>query len=360
MKYFLTIIISISMFYASAQKTITKRGYDGKPYEQYQVDANGTYHGFYKRFFDNGFLETDAIYYKGTQISSKTYEYYGKIRYLMYDVTWDRKGKVLTSKQRMVNYSTGDVGELIQKQGLLPNGNGLWFYNYFVDKSYTEQYKGNDTSYVWVDKTKKQFIGKYLNDERVLTKDELKAKLAEDLAYEAEEKVKAKQDSIRNAKLNEEKLLNDKIRDQQFQARLDEETKRLDSISASKQFVIVTDALYTKLLKDYYDGDEANFYKQLVKCLNKNKNVDIQLQKNIAKVVGVPYDEINNWSFIASWSVLNYDGVHKIYTTRSLGRDYGPYALMACSQQYNNYSLNVVHNKQLALIDIINYLHKTK
>lgn len=167
MKQLLTIALCVAVLNLNAQKTITKKSYTGKIYEQYQVDANGTKNGFYKRFFNNGFLETDAVYYKGKPISSKTYEYYANVRYLMHDATWDRNGKLLTAKRR--DYINGEVGPLIQTAGLLANGKwSIEKNDYF--SSYSEQYKGNDTVYVWKDKTKKGAVSKFVNDNRVYSK----------------------------------------------------------------------------------------------------------------------------------------------------------------------------------------------
>lgn len=166
MKKLLFILFSLTLCITivHAQKTITLKNHLGKPYEQYQVDANGTKHGFYKKFFKNGFLETDAVYYKGKEVSSKTYEYYGATRYLMHDITWDRNGKILTAKHR--TYINGVVSPLNQSAGLLANGKGRWELDTYSNE-YIEYYNGNDTAYLWKDKTKTGAVNKYFKGDRV-------------------------------------------------------------------------------------------------------------------------------------------------------------------------------------------------
>jgi hypothetical protein len=155
-----------------AQRTITNKDYRGRVTEQYQINANGDYHGTYTKYFSNGVIEELSVYNKGKITSRKTYEYISKIRYLMSDKTWDRKGEILTSKIRPYNYSNGEVGEVIEIAGLLKNGKGRWRY-WPGHESYTEIYNGNDTVYSWTDRSKSKFNGKFLNGEYIKTAKEI-------------------------------------------------------------------------------------------------------------------------------------------------------------------------------------------
>lgn len=237
----LTLFAFMSIIHVYAQKTITKAGRNGKPYEQYQVDANGTKHGFYKRFFANGFLETDAIYYKGKEVSNKTYEYYGNVRYLMHDNTWDRSGKMLTAKHR--TYIDGEVSALVQTAGLLPNGKGRWS----IDNDYAEIYNNNDTTYVWKDKTKTGNVSKYVKGEQIFSKYELDTK--------------AKLDAIWSHKWDKHSNLKHITKD--------------SLLALHKQYNIALDSVYA--------GDEHNFYNDL--CLMITKANDIKLKTIVIDVL---------------------------------------------------------------------------
>lgn len=153
-----------------AQRTITNKDFRGRITEQYQINANGDYHGTYTKYFSNGVIQELATYNKGKITSCKTYEYIGKKRYLMSDKTWDRNGEILTSKIRPYNYSNGEVGEVIETAGLLRNGRWRGWPGH---ETYIEIYNGNDTIYEWQDRSKSKFRGKFLNGERVKTTKEI-------------------------------------------------------------------------------------------------------------------------------------------------------------------------------------------
>lgn len=153
-----------------AQRTITNKDFRGRITEQYQINANGDYHGTYTKYFDNGVIQESAMYNKGNIVSCKTYEYHGKRRYLMSDKTWDKKGEILTSKIRPYNYSNGEVGEVIETAGLLRNGRWRGWPGH---ETYIEIYNGNDTIYEWQDRSKSKFRGKFFNGERVKTTKEI-------------------------------------------------------------------------------------------------------------------------------------------------------------------------------------------
>ncbi|MES2652629.1 MAG: hypothetical protein V4663_12875 [Bacteroidota bacterium] len=355
MKQFLFLFLCISVTYASAQKTITKRGYNGKPYEQYQVDVNGTYHGFYKRFFDNGFLENDAVYHKGIQVSGKTYEYYGKVRYLMNDITWDRKGNVLTSKHRTIDYNTGNVGQLIQNKGLLANGKDRWTWsNYFGSGDYSEYYHGNDTVYTWSDRTKKNFVGKYFNGERVLTKTEITAKLAEEAVIKAAAKVKDKEDSIVNVKRMEERVLNE----QRAKDSYAEKSNRTDSLAHAKNFAKTTDTLYRKLIISHYTGYENIFYDKMAKYLQNKRNVDTTLQKLITDVIGIKYADLSKYKITTGRSndIENEYGIWTIVKNDNKTYKFLPLCFNDNRNRYSSSELQAVHKNKVALIAIINYV----
>lgn len=151
-----------------AQRTVTNKDYKGRIIEQYQINANGDYHGTYTSYFANGVIKEERIYYNGQITKCKKYEYYSKTRYLMSNVTWDKQGTLLASKQRV--YNNGKVSPIIEIAGLLPNGRWRGWPGH---ETYTEIYNGNDTVYEWQDRSKSKFIGKFLNGERVKTDKEL-------------------------------------------------------------------------------------------------------------------------------------------------------------------------------------------
>lgn len=149
-----------------AQRTVTNKDYRGRVTEQYQINANGDYHGTYTKYFSNGVIEELSVYNKGKITSCKTYEYIGKIRYLMGDRTWDSKGELLTSKIRTHDPYTNKVSAVIETAGLLRNGRWRGWPGH---ETYIEIYNGNDTIYEWQDRSKSKFRGKFLNGERVKT-----------------------------------------------------------------------------------------------------------------------------------------------------------------------------------------------
>lgn len=170
-----------------AQRTVTNKGYGGKIIEQYIVNANGDMHGTYKTwnrqgrliknynyqngelhgncllYFDNGTVQEESTYYKGTMTSLKVYQYNenGTKRKLIRNATWDRSGNVLTD---------GD------NAGTLPNGR--WRFNYPRYGDYSETYNGNDTLYVWDDRAKQRFLGKQIDGIFMEYKSQLDIELA--------------------------------------------------------------------------------------------------------------------------------------------------------------------------------------
>lgn len=153
-----------------AQRTITNKDYRGRVTEQYQINANGDYHGTYTKYFSNAVIQEVATYNKGKITSCKTYEYIGKTRYLMGDRTWDNKGELLTSKIRTHDPYTNKVSAVIETAGLLRNGRWRGWPGH---ETYIEIYNGNDTIYEWQDRSKSKFRGKFLNGERVKTTKEV-------------------------------------------------------------------------------------------------------------------------------------------------------------------------------------------
>ncbi|WP_146212754.1 toxin-antitoxin system YwqK family antitoxin, partial [Dysgonomonas alginatilytica] len=221
-------MLSLQLF---AQRTITKRLCPScRPYAQYQVNANGDYNGFFTSwdrhgrlagtlnyqhgqlhgmcvtYFENGSINEQAEYYQGTQISLKIYAYEDGKRKLVRNATWDRSGNIITD---------GD------NAGKLPNGR--WRFNYPRYGDYSETYNGNDTLYIWDDRAKQRFLGKYLDGTRVYTKEEtmiMKEQAIQDsisyvMELEEEERLylieeakeQATQDSIKQVKIKYNNLV---------------------------------------------------------------------------------------------------------------------------------------------------------
>lgn len=173
-----------------AQRTVTNRLCPScRPYEQYQINAQGNRHGTYKTWnrqgrlihesnwsngvehgrnidYDSktGAIQRDAMMHNGQMTSLKVYSYNleGTKRSLVREETWLKDGTILTSREFDPVYN-----KWIESAGKLSNGR-FWYDKY----GYNEKYNANDTVYVWSNKYKEIFEGKYLDGIRLYTKEE--------------------------------------------------------------------------------------------------------------------------------------------------------------------------------------------
>lgn len=235
-----------------AQRTVTNKDYRGRIVEQYQVNANGDYHGTYTKYFSNGVIQEVATYNRGKITSRKSYEYIGKIRYLMGDRTWDSKGELLTSKIRTHDPYTNKVSEVIETAGLLRNGRWRGWPGH---ETYAEIYNGNDTIYEWHSRDKSDFIGKYLNGTRIQT--------------------------IGESQLLSELAIRDSIRYDNYLEYETEYYKKKDDLQ------MMSNTYYHEFIRQFDDESEQIFYEFLCKYLELGK--DEQFKAMIIDALDLQY-----------------------------------------------------------------------
>lgn len=297
-----------------AQRTVTNKGYGGKIIEQYNVNANGDMHGTYKTwnrqgrliknynyqngelhgncllYFDNGTLQEESTYYKGTMTSLKVYQYNenGTKRRLTRNATWDRSGNVLTD---------GDnAGKL---------ANGRWRFNYPRYGDYSETYNGNDTLYVWDDRAKQRFLGRYLDGIRVYTKEE--AMLMKEQAL---------QDSISYAmELEEEERLYliEEAKEQAMKDSIEQVKTNYNKLAKS---IIKTNTSYTDLLTNGKYCIEYEFFSFLCKYIKKKKDTDSILSNMIMDILEI--SSVKDLDIKAVLSESNITGFQTTYTNEGI------------------------------------------
>lgn len=277
------LLLSVSL---TAQVKTTKH-WNGVIAKQWSVDTDGNYngayaewtqrgviivksnylhgelHGNYVSYFDNGVPSEESTYYKGTLTSQKKYRYFGAKRYLMRSATWLKDGTLLTEGMRLYNDYTG-LGDWIDTAGKLPNG--YWSLSGYTESAnYTEKYNGNDTTYVWFDKTKKQFKGKgidgkgyfvvYDKDGTLLRSPELTLKI---------ERERIKQDSIVevNKLIEKQRIAKEK---QQYLLKKQIEQQNLVAMLCQP------DTLYRDVVNKYVSGNEQKLFKFIYEQLKSRK-----------------------------------------------------------------------------------------
>ncbi|WP_298938549.1 hypothetical protein [uncultured Dysgonomonas sp.] len=276
-----------------AQRTITNKDYRGRITEQYQVNVQGNRQGLYKNWnsqgrlihesnwsngvehgrsidydTETGVIQRDAMMYKGQIISLKVYAYNDNhtIRSLIIDKTWTKDGHILTHRE--YNYATGTMDQYAGKLS-----NGRFWYDM---AGYNEKYNANDTVYVWTNKDKEIFEGKYLNGIRVYTKEEAMNK-----------KEQAIQDSISySIELEEDERL-DSIKEAKEQAMQDSIVHIKTKYQSLADSIVDTNTLYAKLLTDGEYSTEYTFYAFLCKYIKKTKDADLTLSNMIMNSLGI-------------------------------------------------------------------------
>lgn len=271
---FCMLIVSASLM---AQQ-MTERHRNGVIAKQYTLDKDGNYHGTYTEYsragkpiikqnyfhgelhgiyigyFDNGTVPAEeSVYHKGVRTSHKEWDYFGGKKYLMYSGTWTKEGKLLTEGKRSYDSWSG-LGDWIDLAGQLPNGR--WYLaGSTKDANYVEQYNGNDTLYVWFDKTKEQFRGKGIDGKGYIYEWDENGTLLKSPEKELAEKLeKVRQDSIATAKKLEEEL---RIKNE-LQARQDTLKQLKESFEKTAQLYAQTDSLYYVVLKDCVEAQNIN------------------------------------------------------------------------------------------------------
>lgn len=313
MKQFLFLFLCISATYTYSQKTITKRGYNGRPYLTYQINAKGDYHGLYTKYFDNGTIELQETYVIGKMRAKKLYEYSGSLRYLVLNATYDAKGKVLTKYIQANDQSS----TLKQVAGLLKNGR--WYDVSGIGiGDYIEKYNGSDIEYAWTDRTKKKFIGKFLNDQRIYSENEIKIF-----------RQIAKRDSIK----------------QDLCSNSDNRNKPSAIYNLANQYHIKLDSVYA--------GDEAKFYNDLVKALQTTKDTTLK-----SMITDALY--LNN---IDHPEKLEYNVLQDYYCELQVYAHVTYVILYPCKDRYkdrNRSGYNIeLPETEIKLAAIIDYISKT-
>lgn len=257
--------------------------------------AHGELHGNYVEYFDNGQPYREIIYHKGTETSYKEWDYYDGKRYLKRSYTQTNDGKLLTAGMKM-HYND----DWLETAGQLPNGR--WsLAGYSKNAEYTERYNGNDTLYVWFDRTKEQFRGKALDNKGYIYEWDKNGNLLKSPEKDLAEKLeRARQDSIAVANKLAEELRIKEIE----KAKQDSILKRQTDYQSLIDSIKDTDSLYTDVINKYANGDEQNLYKFLckqIKVKKSKKNFDETLHISIAKVLNIePFsDKIDNHIFKA-------------------------------------------------------------
>ncbi len=267
-----------------AQRTLTNKWSNGRISEQYTINANGDYHGTFKAFdtqgrligklnylngdlhgicvayFNNGTVNEQATYYKGIRTSLKVYSYNenGTKRTLVRDATWDKKGRLLTNTSTVNGVTAGK----------LPNG--YWSTDYYMPYHigrYIERYNGNDTIYLWYDKSKKTFEGKEINGVFIES---------EELIKDREDRYKLAELALANKQAKEDSII------QARRANYDTEVANIK----------ITDTIYKKFITDVMDGSEHKFYSIICNHL-KHSNSDT-LRTMIMKTLGITMDDLLN------------------------------------------------------------------
>lgn len=319
MSIFLMLLVTSSLM----SQQITERHRNGRIAKQYSFDKDGNYHGAYTEwfymgkvvikknyshgklhgdyieYFDNGQPHREIIYHKGTETSYKEWDYYDGKRYLKRSYTQTNDGKLLTAGMKM-HYND----DWLETAGLLPNGR--WsLAGYSKNAEYTERYNGNDTLYVWFDRTKEQFRGKGIDGKGYIYEWDKNGNLLKSPEKDLADKLeKARQDSIATANKLAEELRIKKEKERMMQIEQDSILKRQTDYRNLIRLVSITDSLYTEAITKYAKGDEQNLYKFLckkIKVKKSKKNFDETLHLSIAKVLNIePYsDMIDNYTFNA-------------------------------------------------------------
>lgn len=233
------------------QRTVTNRLCAScKPYEQYQVNAQGNKHGYYKAwdrqgrqvkqygylngelhgtcliYFGNGMIKEASTYHEGVQTSLKVYAYENNKRKLIRNATWDKSGNVLT-----------DGGNV----GLLPNGR--WRFHYPKYGDYSETYNGNDTLYIWDDRGKVRFLGKRIEGVFIEYKSQLDIELA-------------KRESIRSTTVYTRDMLD-------------------SLLTISEKYINALSIHYGTGDNNMYNSNELQFYELLYKELKTSKDTHL-------------------------------------------------------------------------------------
>ncbi len=317
-----------------AQRTVTNRICPScRPYEQYQVNAQGNMHGYYKAwdrqgkliqqynyvngdlhgicrdYFSNGTIKEDAVYYKGRMTNLKIYAYVNNKRQLVKTKAWDKSGTLVIDSGNM---------------GKLPNGR--WKRHYPSYGNYAEIYNNNDTVYIWDDTDKKKFLGKQINSKFM----EYKSQLDIELAI---------RDSIRSAAYN---VYSDQPRN--------------DSLLAiSTHYVEVLSICFGDGEGNAANSDEQQFYEFLCKYLKIGKDehlialiidaLDLQYISDVRNLT-LRCRSDNKWQ--ASIVVTSNRLTHTLISSCNL-----PY------QSYSSYSYGATTPYiQAKMLKIIRYLEK--